>query len=355
MPHERCRSGRARCTRWPSGLLSSRRCSWSRHSRYGGSGSIRLCSGRRRLLRRRWSAGALSPGRRCCRGRRSGLRWRSRRSSWHRPLALGRSPSRRGRLLRRRWSAGTLCPGRRCCRRCGLAVRCRSRRRSRRRPLTGDWPCSRPFTGNRPLARSRSLVFPRLHGRRGRRPRRLRGGRRRRMRHLGWSVRRRRCWRRRALGRGCAWRRRLRLFRGPRRCPSGRRRTLRRCNMGRSGRYLRRRTFRCPSRRLLFMLVLTPGFALRLCELNSRRLRIRCQGCELHRRQGRRGKQHETKFCHDGPNPPGRSFEKPHGGWTDQQPAMGPHCGTCKSGTAFYLHAQALAGGTYSSRIQSRF
>lgn len=339
MPHERCASGCTRSSRRSSGLLSSGRsrcCSWSRRSRRGTSVNIRLCSGSRRLLRCRCRAGTLCPGRSCCRRCRLGL-WRgSRRSSSRRPFALGGSPSRRCWLLHRRCSAGTLSPARRCCRRCRLAVRCRSRWRSWhsswRRPFTGNWP------SDRPLARSRSLAFLRLYRRRGRRLRRLRGRWRGRMRHLGWSMRRRCCRRRRTLRWSCSWRRRLWLLRGTRRCCSGRHGALRRCDMGRrSRRCLRRWTFRRSPRRLLLMLLPMIWFPLRLRNLNSRRLRMRCQGCKLHRRQSRRGKQHETKFCHDGPNPPGRSSEKPNGGWTDQQPAMGPDCGAYKSGNAFYF------------------
>jgi hypothetical protein len=77
--------------------------------------------------------------------------------------------------------------------------------------------------------------------------------------------------------------------------------------VGRAGRRLRRR--RSP-RGLLFMFLLMTGFTLRLRDLNRRRLGMRCQSCQLHRRQSRRGKQRETKFCHDGPNPPGRFFRE---------------------------------------------
>jgi hypothetical protein len=53
------------------------------------------------------------------------------------------------------------------------------------------------------------------------------------------------------------------------------------------------------------MLLLVTGLALRLRDLNRGRLRMRGAACQLHCRQSRCGKQHETKFCHDGPNPPG--------------------------------------------------
>jgi hypothetical protein len=90
------------------------------------------------------------------------------------------------------------------------------------------------------------------------------------------------------------------------------------------------------------MLLLVTGLALRLRDLNRGRLRMRGAACQLHCRQSRCGKQHETKFCHDGPNPPGRfSAMEPKSRWTDQLTVMGPHCGTHKNRNSFYFeHAR---------------
>lgn len=261
MPHERCGAGSTWCSRRSPGLLSSRS---RRRSRRG----------------------------RCTRSRGARLRARGRR------------------LLYDRRGSGALRPSGRCRRRCGL----RLRRRNRRRPGSirrGRSSRCRPFTRNRPSSRALAwcqLLSSRLHGRRGRwrgwRPRRLRR-RRGRMRYLGlpaWGWWCGRCW---ALRRGCAWRWRLWLLRGPRRRSSGRHGMLRRCSVGwRSGRRLWRWALRRSPRRLLFVFLVMTGFALRLRDLNGSCLRVRCRACELHRRQGCCGKQHETKFCHDGPNPP---------------------------------------------------
>jgi hypothetical protein len=64
--------------------------------------------------------------------------------------------------------------------------------------------------------------------------------------------------------------------------------------------------------------------------------------CQLRCRKCRRGKQHETKFCHDDPSPPGRfSAAKSHSQsqtvMSRSTACMGPHCGARKKGNVFYF------------------
>ena len=258
------------------------------------------------------------PRRRRCRPGTAGRRSRS--ASSRRPLALsfvrltGRCRTWRGRSVWRRGGSCRCrgrrcrcwCRGRRCCRCCLGAARRRS--------------CARRTCG--PLA----LVFVRLTSRRRiRRHRRLwrgrRGGRCRR-RGTCWccgrwcSMGRRRRGRRRARRRRCCRRRRRyglrRRRRGGRRGTrrsSGRRRGMRRS----SGR--RRRMRRCAFGRCALWLALRWLFGLsvgtdltrrRLCHDDRRGLRVGRRVHEVHRRQRRSGKQHETKVCHDDVSPPER-------------------------------------------------
>jgi hypothetical protein len=158
---------------------------------------------------------------------------------------------------------------------CGRWLRRRRRRCRRRRRWRGmrrrGW-CSR---GRRNMRRRR-------HGRRGM-------GGRRRWRRRGMGRRRR--WRRNP-GRRCGgrrWRRR------PRRRGGGRGRGTWGCGGGRRRPRRRRRSLR----RLLGL----SFFLLGLGHDQRRGLRVRWRGDELHRGQGSRGKQHETKVCHDGLGP----------------------------------------------------
>ena len=69
---------------------------------------------------------------------------------------------------------------------------------------------------------------------------------------------------------------------------------------------------------------------------------MRWSACELHRCKRCGGKQHETKFCHDDPSPPGRfSAAKSHSQsqtvMSRSTACMGPHCGARKKGNVFYF------------------
>jgi hypothetical protein len=147
---------------------------------------------------------------------------------------------------------------------------------------------------------------------------------RRRSRRRRPLLQGRRRWRRRcSLGRGRRRRRcsRLRGRRGRRRCRSRRRRRRRSCGPRRRGSRRRRRSGRLgrrgsggrrrrggtgAGRRWLLVLVL--GIWLRrlrdddraVLRLGRQGLRLGRHACELHRREGGRGKQHEAEVLHDG-------------------------------------------------------
>ena len=191
-------------------------------------------------------------------------------------------------------------------------------------------PALRSRRAWRPLA----LVLVRLTGRRGiGRHRRL--WRRWRRCCGGWCRRRRThgCRGRRRRGRSMGWRR-GRWRRARRRCCCGRRRRYglggaaqrggagrggggggaggvrpggraRRCGSGRCRARFGRGAFRWGSlrRRLGFSIGTKLGIRLSLRHHQRCGLRVRWRACELHRRQSRRGKQHETKVGHDDVNP----------------------------------------------------
>lgn len=134
--------------------------------------------------------------------------------------------------------------------------------------------------------RSRGRRRGRMHSRR------RRMGRRGRTR--GWRRMRRRSracgWRRGRMS-GCRWgRRRGSCGRALRRFP---RRSLFGCFLW--------GLFRSPLWRLLLLLLCFRAGFLFLFSLSQNQWRVlgmRCKACQLHRRDGGRGKQHETKSCH---------------------------------------------------------
>jgi hypothetical protein len=261
---------------------------------------------------------------------RSSIRRRIARRSIAQVLPLSRRPG--GRTGRRR--ASLFGPHLRLCARCCVR-RCRSGIRRRGRGIRFIAVLALPGgTGRRRAGGRRAPLFGvhlRLCARCGvgrcvrcdRRPRRGRrrccGGRSRRRRMLRGCCRgrlmRRRCDGRRSVRgrrRRCGMRRRSRRRRGVRRrCRrrSARRRRRRRCGM--RGRRRRRRSmwrrrrrrarWWCSLRGWLGLAVRTDFAGLR--HHDRRGLRVRRRSCEVHRRKGGRGKQRETKVCHDGGGP----------------------------------------------------
>ncbi len=273
-------------------------------------------------------------------------------------------------------SRGTWCWSRSIWLNSGSGIRCRSiggRPRMRRGSHLCLWSCrgrrSRRhrhcFGAVRRSHASRRVSLSGLcRGRGVRRYRRLRcGGRRRGNRWLGcirrWcgNWRRGTGWRRcRWRGRGRGMRRWRRWMRSRRRCSGrrrfGRRRSGRRgmrrsgcrwCWMRRGGcRWCwmrrrcgwrggaRRRCLRC-----FLRLWLSVGAKLffGLCHNQRRVLRMRWHACELHRRKSCRGKQHETKFCHDGLGPR-KIIGKKIG---DQRISVRPDCGGLQRRSCFYF------------------
>ena len=103
----------------------------------------------------------------------------------------------------------------------------------------------------------------------------------------------------------------------------------------------RGRRWRRPRRRSLWRrLGLSVGtdFAL-LRDDDRRRLRVRCGACERHRRNSRRGQQHETKFCHDDLNPRKNDRQQ---GWRDQRISIGPDCGGPERRAGIYFGTQKV-------------
>jgi hypothetical protein len=195
------------------------------------------------------------------------------------------------------------------------------RRRSRRRRCGGR---RRRSLGCRRRRRRRS----RFWRRRRRRWRRLRCGRGRRR----GGSRRRRGRGRRSLtgwwrgGRRWRWRSRFR-----RRSRGGRRR---------SGTRRRGSTGRRPLLRRLFALLVV-GLSLRLGDDGRRGLRLGWRACELHRREGGRGKQREAKVCHDGLVP--RKVLAPKGSaWTINSQPRGWIVAARKRRKVFILTSQRL-------------
>jgi hypothetical protein len=86
-------------------------------------------------------------------------------------------------------------------------------------------------------------------------------------------------------------------------------------------------------RRLLALVVLR----LRLRHDDGIGSRLGWHACELHRREGGRGKQHEAKVCHDG-LVPRKVLYAEWFGVGDQQPAKRPECGGAKTQEAFYFN-----------------
>src|SRR5262249_33149460 len=66
-------------------------------------------------------------------------------------------------------------------------------------------------------------------------------------------------------------------------------------------------------------------------------LRLTWHACELHRREGGRGKQHEAKICHDG-LVSRKGLWAQRAGTGDQQPAKGPDCGATETNVFFYFN-----------------
>ena len=222
---------------------------------------------------------------------------------------------------------------------------CRGRRSRRHR---------RRFGAVRRSHASRRVSLSGLYRGRGvRRYRRLRcGGRRRGNRWLrcsrrwcgnwwrgtGW-----RCCRGRGMRRWSRWRRRMRSCR--RRSGRrwfGRRRSGRR-GMWRGGCrwcWMRGRCgwrggarWRCLRCFLRLWLSVGAKLFLGLCHNQRRVLRMRWHANELHRRKSCRGKQHETKFCHDGLGPR-KIIGKKIG---DQQISVRPDCGGLRRRSCFYF------------------
>jgi hypothetical protein len=163
-------------------------------------------------------------------------------------------------------------------------LRCRRRRCARRSRRPWRRRLRRCRRGSRWLRMGRRCCGRRRDMHRGRRGwrRRWRGSRRRR--RGGWCGMRRR-------GRG----RRRRGGPGRRRRRGGGRRGMRRrCCRGRR----RVRRWRSLRRRLGFSV--GTKFLLRLCHNQRCGLRVRWRRHELHCRESGRGKQHKTKFYHDG-------------------------------------------------------
>ena len=263
----------------------------------GGSSALRRRRSRlsRCGLGRRRGRGLLGARRRRASGRSIGRGWRCRASGGRRArtsfvtLFARRSPGWCG--VRRRWRGCT--GGWRACRRTRASLttlftrqrrrrRCRCRGRSDVR-LRGS--CGRRRRMRRSCGRSRR--------------RRWRSMRRRRRRGCRWMRRRRRWWRRCGVRR---WRRRccrMRRLRRRRRCRMRSLRRRRRCRM-RSLWSWRRALGRRLSplwRRALFVLLGFPSGLLR--DHDRRALRMCFGACKLQRSESGRGKQHETKFCHD--------------------------------------------------------
>lgn len=196
---------------------------------------------------------------------------------------------RRG--VRRRGGSG------RCCRRCRWCCLGAARRGCRARRTGG--PLALMFvllTGWRSIRRHRRFWRRRRGCRdgrsRGRGTRRCRGRRRR-----GSDMGRRRGGRRRTRRRRCCRRRgRYGLGRGMRGCGGGRRRMRRRCGFG-------RRALRLSFGGLFGLSVGTELAGRRLRHDDRRGLCMGWRAHEVHRRQSRSGKQHETKVCHDDVNP----------------------------------------------------
>jgi len=170
------------------------------------------------------------------------------------------------------------------------------RRRLRRGCTTGLTLLRKLFPGRRRRRRGRALFEPLNPWRR------CRGG----FRGLGrgWRSRVRRRWRRRRRRGVRRWRRRCgmgrwRRGRGMRRgCCCGRRRCRTRRGRG--------------SLRCLLRLRFSVGTKLLLGLGHDQRrgLRVGCRACELHGRKSCRGEQYETKSCHDGLGPRGKSGRK---------------------------------------------
>lgn len=329
---------------------------------------MRRCTCRRRTCRRCTCRGR-TRRRRTCRRRRGGPA-RRRRSNWCRCALRCRAWRRPGGCTGRRTSSLALAArrtarrsllhggrtGRRGCirgrrRRCRRSRRrrcARRRRSSRRRGLrrcSRRWWCEFLPRGRRGRRRGWRGLGSRRRGRRCSRPR-SRGRRRRWRRRRFWcsSRRRRRRWRSRARRRGS---RRWRWCR-PWRCGGGRRCGGRRC--GARGRGGRRRTLR---RRLLVAVG-----RLRLRDDDGIWLRPGWHACELHGRQGGRGKQCEAEVCH-GDLVPRKVLCAEGLGTIDQLPAVGPHCGGQKNAALFILTSQRLNAdavhGSFSRCFQPRF
>jgi hypothetical protein len=143
---------------------------------------------------------------------------------------------------------------------------------------------------------------------------------------------------------GCSRRRGRRRRLPLRRCRGGRRRgrssgLWRRGRGGRRGRRGTRSGRRSLRRGLLALVFLR--LCRRLRDGDRRGLRLRRHACELHRREGGRGKQHEAKVCHDGLVSPEGSLHREFG-TGDQQPALGRIVATAKRRQLFILASQRL-------------
>jgi hypothetical protein len=198
---------------------------------------------------------------------------------------------------------------------------------------------------------------------------RWRSSRRRRRRMWRWRRRRRRTHR--CRGR---WRRRFRRGgrRRRRRLPNlGLRRRRRRGPWWRSGTRGRAR-MRCGcGRRALWRSLglalwwpfgpsLGTDFALRLRNDDRPGLRLRRRARELHRRQGGRGKQRDTKVCHDDLGPRKsfgiKRFSQPNGfGVTINSQPLGRNVAAAKRSGSFILPAQGVTRALVHDAFRGRF
>jgi hypothetical protein len=199
---------------------------------------------------------------------------------------------------------------------------------------------------------------------------RWRSSRRRRRRRRMWRWRRRRRGTHRCRGR---WRRRFRR--------GGRRRRRRLPNLGlrrrRCGPWWRsgtrgRARMRCGcGRRALWRSLglalwwpfgpsLGTDFALRLRNDDRPGLRLRRRARELHRRQGGRGKQRDTKVCHDDLGPRKsfgiKRFSQPNGfGVTINSQPLGRNVAAAKRSGSFILPAQGVTRALVHDAFRGRF
>ena len=218
--------------------------------------------------------------------------------------------------------------GRRC-------IRCRLRMdlrlRDRWRCGTCRLPCGRGWR----RGRTRGLSCSRRWRRR--RMRRLSGRRR-------WGCGRMCGWRcdgrrrsRRSRWRRCGSRRRRDMGRWRRGCCRMRRGRRRRCGgMRRRAGRRRARPLRLAGRRLAVRGLLRPtigaDFALRLRHHERGGLCVQWRACHLHRRQGGRRKQEETKFGHVISFPSVISVRA-----RDEQTSVRPECGGVQTGGSIYF------------------